>query len=289
MKIGASKQNLSRFALIYDQIRFEEKALIRAAEELGLSINPLSSKTLVLRSDSPPELDFALIRCISYFRGLHIASILNGLNISTISSFFTLNIAGNKLFATSALLKHGVKTPKTYIAFTPKSAGEAAESLGYPVVLKPVVGSWGRLIALIRDSDTADAIFEDRSYMYPLYQIYYLQEFVEKPSRDIRCIMIGGEPVAAIYRYSPPGDWKTNVAIGGRAESCEINDELAEISIKASEAVKGEFVGVDIMEAEGRYLVHEINPTPEFKATMSATGKNIAAEVIKYIKRKLRR
>ncbi len=274
--------------IFYDQIRFEEKELFKAAESLSVPFKRLNiddlSFMLGRREDEIQDVDIALLRCVSYFKSLHFSNYLEGIGVRSVSSFKTLQTAGNKLFASMSLIKKGVKTPMTVLSFSYQSALNSLSRVGYPAVLKPVVGSWGRLISLIGDKYSAEAILEDRQYMSPLYQIYYIQEYVEKPGRDIRATVIGGEVVSAIYRISPPDQWKTNIALGGRSEKAEITGELAEIVLKAAEAVGGEFVGVDVLESpkEG-YLVNEVNPTPEFRGSMEATGVNIPEKVIKYL------
>ncbi|MCS7138519.1 MAG: lysine biosynthesis protein LysX [Crenarchaeota archaeon] len=274
--------------IFYDQIRFEEKELFKTAENLSVPFKRLNIDefffTLNERGVEIRDIDVVLLRCVSYFKSLHFSSYLEGVGIKSVSSFKTLQTAGNKLFASMELIKKGVKTPKTVLSFSYQSALNSLSKIGYPAVLKPVVGSWGRLISLIGDKYSAEAILEDRQYMSPLYQIYYIQEYVEKPGRDIRVTVIGGEIVSAIYRISPPDQWKTNIALGGRSEKAEVNSELAEIVLRAVEAVGGEFVGVDVLESprEG-YLVNEVNPTPEFRGSMEATGINIPEKVIKYL------
>ncbi len=151
------------------------------------------------------------------------------------------------------------------------------------MVLKPVVGSWGRLSALIKDRETASAILEDREEMFPLYRVYYVQEFVKRPPRDIRCFVVDGQAVAAIYRTSESGDWRTNTARGGKASKCKITGELGELSVRAAEAVGGEIVGVDLMESSEGLLVHEVNNTTEFKNTVPATGVDVPSLIVDYI------
>jgi [lysine-biosynthesis-protein LysW]--L-2-aminoadipate ligase len=146
-----------------------------------------------------------------------------------------------------------------------------------------VVGSWGRLSALMRDADAAQAVLEDREHMFPLYQVYYLQEFVKRPPRDIRSFVIGGRTVAAIYRVSGPGQWRTNTARGGKAEECKISPELDELSVKAAEAAGGEIVGVDLMETSNGLVVHEVNNTTEFKNTVPATRVDIPSLIVDYL------
>jgi [lysine-biosynthesis-protein LysW]--L-2-aminoadipate ligase len=181
------------------------------------------------------------------------------------------------------LQKAGIKTPKAISAFSEESAMAALDNLGYPAVIKPTVGSWGRLIALLRDKDAAKAVIEDREHMFPLYQVYYFEELVKRPPRDIRAIVIGDRVVAAIYRYSCPGEWKTNMALGGHAETCPITKELEDICLKATNAMDGQIVGVDLMESKNHGLiVHEINNTTEFRNTVKVTGVDIPGLIVDY-------
>ncbi len=224
-----------------------------------------------------------LQRCVSYFRNVHSTAALESAGHRVVNSFACAWVCGNKLLGTVELLRHRVPTPATTLAMAEDSALRSIEEIGYPVVVKPVVGSWGRLSALLKDGDAAKAVIEDREHMFPLYQIYYLQEFVRRPQRDIRSFVIGERTVAAIYRYSGSSEWRTNTARGGRAEKCEITPELDELSLRATKAVGGEFVGVDLMEGEGGLLVHEVNNTTEFKNTVPATGIDIPGMIVEYL------
>jgi [lysine-biosynthesis-protein LysW]--L-2-aminoadipate ligase len=158
------------------------------------------------------------------------------------------------------------------------------DKLGYPAVIKPTIGSWGRLIALLRDKDAARAVIEDRQHMFPLYHVYYFEEFVNRPPRDIRAIVVGDSVAAAIYRYSGNEEWKTNMALGGRAEICPITKELEDVCINACKAVSGKVVGVDLMESkEDGLVVHEVNNTTEFKNTVKVTGIDIPGLIVEYV------
>ncbi len=278
-----------QISLVYDRIRWEEKALIQASRRLGLDLNPIDSKRIYLEAlgESKEAMDrfgdLVIQRCISYFRGLHMAAILENFGLQVINPFHTSLVCGNKLFTTLTLVRAGIPVPKTFVAFTDESAFKALNALGYPAVLKPVVGSWGRLVALIRDRDAAQALLESREEMQnSLMQIYYLQEYVKRPPRDIRVLTVGDEVVAAAYRYSAEGDWRTNIARGGRSESCPVTDELAELTLKASEAVGGGVLAVDCMESPDGIVVHEVNNTPEFRGLYSATKVDIPRKIIEY-------
>jgi [lysine-biosynthesis-protein LysW]---L-2-aminoadipate ligase len=277
----------SSLTILYDIIRWEEKALYEAAKKRGINVNRIDCKSLSIdlnQADESPYKDTVIIqRCVSYFKSIHSTAALEGLGAKIINSLHTANSCGNKLFAHMELQKAGIKTPRAISAFSEESAIEALGDLGYPAVIKPTIGSWGRLVALVRDKDAAKAVVEDRMHMFPLYQIYYLEEFVNRPPRDIRAIVIGDTVVAAIYRYSMNGEWKTNMALGGRAEICPITNELEDICIKATNAVAGNIVGVDLMESkEHGLMVHEINNTTEFRNTVSTTGVDIAGLMIDF-------
>ncbi len=276
--------------MVFDQIRWEEKAILETAKSRGITVNLIDAKTnaFALAEEGQSWGDVILQRCVSYFRNLHSTAILENRGYTVINSFQVSQVCGNKLFTTLALMKAKIPTPKTYVAFTPDAALKALDEVGYPAILKPVIGSWGRLILPLKDRETAQAIFEEREYMYPLYQVYYIQEAVKRPPRDLRVFVVGDEVVTGIYRYSFV-DTKTNIARGGKAECCKITDEVRELSMGAAKAVGEGILGVDMMETKEALVVHEINPTVEFQATASATKVDIPKYIIGYLLRKARR
>ncbi|MFQ5969515.1 MAG: lysine biosynthesis protein LysX [Nitrososphaerales archaeon] len=276
----------NRLTILYDNIRWEEKALYEAARKKGIDVENLNCTNLFIDLNSGVSEIYGMVlqRCIGYFRSLHSTAALEGKGVRVINGFNASVIAGNKLFAHMHLQKANVPMPKSMLAFSQDSALNALEKLGYPSVLKPAVGSWGRLVALLKDRDSAESIIEDREHMFPLYQIYLLEEFVNRPPRDIRAIVVGEKVVAAIYRYTSEGKWKTNMALGGKAVVCPVTKELEDICIRAKDAVGGEIVGVDLMEDEKEgMLVHEVNNTTEFKNTVRVTGVNIPLLIIDYV------
>lgn len=275
-------------SLLYDRIRTEEKLIINTAEKKGIELRPIDVKDLHLVITDPnkdKEIfgDVAIERCVSYFRGLHLTAILEGKGIKVINPYSIMSICGNKMLTSILLAKNGIPTPKTIIAFTKEEALKAIEEIGFPAVIKPVFGSWGRLIAQVKDKDIAQVILEHREEINnPLYQIYYIQEMIERPPRDIRCIVIDNEIIASIYRYSSPEDWRTNIARGGRAEVCNLTEDMKEIILKTSEIIGGGVLGIDAMESKNGIVIHEVNATVEFKGAMSATGIDIPGKIIEY-------
>jgi len=278
---------MSKLRILFDRVRSEEKMLQEKASELGHDAKMIDAKITQVNTESKKsDFDFGdvvLERCVSYFRGLHFTACLEFLDVPVINSFEVANNCGNKMITSLLLKKHNVPTPKTYFTFSSEAALENLEKIGYPVVIKPVVGSWGRGVMPLKDRDTADAIIEVRELNDgPLDRIYYLQEMVNRPPRDIRVIVVGDQVVAAMYRTSS-GSFKTNIAVGGEPMACEITKELEDVCMKAAKAVGGGILGVDVMEDKKRGLVvHEVNNTVEFKGLAKVVKKDIPKEMIDF-------
>ena len=275
-----------RLGMLCDRIRPDERMIIEAAKSKDVNLNVHNVDELVFDTARDQETEFekvVLQRSMSYFKSMHVTALLENNGIRVVNSFNSAVVCGNKLLTSIALSKAGVPTPKTLVAFTEDSAIKALEKVGYPAILKPVVGSWGRLIAPLKDLESARAILESREFMFPLYQVFYIQEMIENLLRDIRCFVIGDRAVAAMYRYPSPGEWRTNVARGGRAEACEITPELEKLCVKAVEAVGGGAFGVDVMETRDGLVVHEVNYTTEFKALTESAGVDVPGLILDHL------
>ena len=278
---------MSKVCIVFDRLRTEEKMLQKEALDLGHDAVMLDAKITQINTDSRKnDLDLGdvvLERCVSYFRGLHFTAGLEFLDVPVLNRFEVANVCGNKMFMTLLLKKHNVPTPKTYFSFSSQSALENIEKVGYPLVIKPVIGSWGRGVMPLKDRDTTDAIFEIREITdSPHDRIYYLQEMINRPPRDIRVITIDDRPIAAMYRKST-GGFKTNIALGADPELCEITKEMEDMAAKASQAMGGGILGIDMMEDEEKGLVvHEVNNTVEFKGLARVSKQNIPKEMIEF-------
>jgi len=273
----------SKITVLYDTIRPEEKALTEAATKRGIDLQMVDCKNLILDIDKKSSYSTVLQRCVSYYRNLHSTAALEGMGANVINSLYCGIYAGNKLFTHMLLNQIGVPTPHVTVAFSKESALAALDGLGYPRVIKPTVGSWGRMVSKLNNKESAEGIIEEREKMYPIYQVHYLEEFVQRPPRDIRVIVIGDSVAGAIYRNSTEENWKTNTHLGGTAEVCKVTKELEDICIKAKDAVKGQIVGIDLMESKDKGLVvHEINNTTEYRNVARVTGVDIAAKILEY-------
>lgn len=275
-----------RVGVLLSRIRVEEKLLLAALERRGVEVVRFDDRQLTLDLMHPdPELmscDVVLERCINHLRALYTLRVLNDWGIPTVNMHEVANICGDKLLTTAALVNHGVPVPRTRIAYTPESAIEAIEELGYPVVLKPAVGSWGRLLARVNDRDAAEALLEHKVTLGSFHHgAFYIQEFVEKQGRDIRSFVVGGETICAIYRES--AHWITNTARGAKASNCPVTPELDALSRAAAEAVGGGVVAVDLFETPSGLQVNEVNYTMEFRNSIDTTGVNIPERIVDYV------
>jgi [lysine-biosynthesis-protein LysW]--L-2-aminoadipate ligase len=269
--------------VLLSRVRVEEKLLLEELERRGVTTKVIDDRELVLALEKKPELgvDVVLERCIQHSRALYALSVLETWGIPTVNTFEVADVCGNKLLTTMRLIRDGVPSPRTRLAFTPESALTAIEELGYPAVLKPLVGSWGRLISRVNDRDAAESILEHKDVLGTyIHSIYYIQEYIPKPGRDIRAFVVGDETIGAIYRYSE--HWITNTARGGKATKCEITPELNDLCVRAAKAVGGGVVAVDVLEAPEGLLVNEVNYTMEFRNSIDATGVNIPGRVVDY-------
>jgi len=275
--------NNTTVGVLLSRVRVEEKLLLEELERRGVATKVIDDRELVLSLERKPELgvDVVLERCIQHSRALYALSVLETWGIPTVNTFEVADVCGNKLLTTMRLIRDGVPSPRTRLAFTPESALAAVEELGYPAVLKPLVGSWGRLISRVNDRDAAESILEHKDVLGTyMHSIYYVQEYVPKPGRDIRAFVVGDETIGAIYRYSE--HWITNTARGGKATKCEVTPELNDLCVRAARAVGGGVVAIDVLEAPEGLLVNEVNYTMEFRNSIDTTGVNIPGRVVDY-------
>jgi [lysine-biosynthesis-protein LysW]--L-2-aminoadipate ligase len=228
------------------------------------------------------DIDVLLERCINHSRALHTLKIFQDHGVPTINTPEVAEVCGSKFLTTQALIKAGIRTPRCFLAFTPESALEAMDRLGYPCVIKPTTGSWGRLISKVNDRDAAEAILEHKQILGSYHHsIFYIQEYVDKKGRDIRSFVVGDKCIAAIYRYAD--HWITNTARGGSTTNCPISDELREISVQAAKACGGGVVAADVFETDQGYSVNEVNYTMEFRNSIDVTGVNIPGKIVDYV------
>jgi [lysine-biosynthesis-protein LysW]---L-2-aminoadipate ligase len=274
-----------KVGLLHSLLRLDEKLILEEfAKHSDVDLELVDDRQITFQLGKDRDrfdFDVVLERCINHSRALHTLVILESAGIRCVNTAKVATTCGDKLLTSIALKVHGVPQPEVRVAFTEESALKAIEDMGYPVVLKPAVGSWGRLLAKVNDRDAAEALLEHKTTLGSYHHsIFYIHEYVEKKGRDIRSFVVGDECIGAIYRTSP--HWITNTARGGQATNCPMTDELRDISIRAAGAVGGGIVAIDVFETDRGLLINEVNYTMEFKNSIKPTGVNIPGKIVDY-------
>ena len=275
---------------LHGRIRIEEKMLLTELERRGVTVERIAVEHEIFRLGGDEAkaqrdwsgVDAVLERCISHSRALATLKVLDMLGVPCVNPWHVGEVCGDKLTTNLALVAADVPAPAARVAFTPEAAIEAIEELGYPAVIKPAVGSWGRLLARVNDRDAAEAVLEHKGTLGTYHHsIFYVQEHVEKGGKDLRTFVVGDEVICAIERRSE--HWITNTARGAKTSGRALDDALVEISLAAARAVGGGIVAVDLFETAAGYLVNEVNYTMEFKNSVEPTGVDIPARIVDYL------
>jgi [lysine-biosynthesis-protein LysW]---L-2-aminoadipate ligase len=275
---------VTTLGILVTHLREEEKLILGAARELGIETRVIQDRTLVLELANPADLgiDVVLDRCVAHTRGGYALRIFEAWGIRTVNPSAAVAICDDKALMSLAFARAGVPTPRTAIAFTVESALELGETFGYPLVIKPVSGSWGRLLARARSPETLRTILEQkRALGGPQHSVFYLQEHIDKPGRDIRAFYVGGEVIAASYRAAE--HWITNVARGAVSEPCPVTPDITALCRQAAAAVGAEIAGVDLVETATGLQCIEINGGAEFKGLLSTTDVPIARVIVEHV------
>jgi len=279
-----------KVGLLYSRIRRDEKLLLSELRDRGHEVAKIDVRDEQFGLSDPPEafegVDVVVDRCLATSRSLYVTQFLDAYDVPVVNRAATADVCADKVKNSLALERAGVPTPTTEVAFTTDSALETIERFGYPCVIKPVVGSWGRLMAKVESRSAAEAILEHKATLgHYQHKVIYVQEFVEKPGRDIRVVAVDGEPIAAMTRSSE--HWLTNAAKGAEVEAFDPDDRVRELVATASDAVGGGLLGVDLMEAGDGYTVHEVNHTVEFKALNDAVDVDVPGAVVDWLETKV--
>ncbi|WP_135535057.1 lysine biosynthesis protein LysX [Halostella pelagica] len=276
--------------MLYSRIRKDEKLLLSELRDRDHDITKIDVRKQQFNIEDAPEafddLDIVLDRCLATSRSLYVTRFCEAYDVPVVNTPDTAEVCADKVKNSLALTREGIPTPNTDVAFTKDAAMQTIEEFGYPCVLKPVIGSWGRLMAKIDGKSAAEAILEHKATLgHYEHKVFYVQEFVEKPGRDIRVLATDGEPVAAMVRSSD--HWLTNAAKGAETAEFELDDEARDLVERASDAVGGGLLGVDLMETGDSYTVHEVNHTVEFKALNDTTDIDVPGAVVDWLEAKV--
>jgi [lysine-biosynthesis-protein LysW]--L-2-aminoadipate ligase len=274
---------MTKIGFLYTRLRAEEKYLLEELEKRS------DVEVVRVKDDGqffdisrvPEKVDVLFERSVSYSRGLYISKIYEANGVKVVNTPQVAERCGDKYVTSQILVQNGIPTPKVFMAFDEESALAAVDAMGYPCVLKPVVGSWGRLLAKVDNRHAAESLIEHKASLGVNHQVFYIQEYIQKPGRDIRAFVVGDEPIAAIYRTSE--GWITNTARGGVATNCPLTPELSDICRRTAQAIGGGLLAIDVFESDNGLTINEVNHTMEFRNSIATTGVNIPALMVDYV------
>jgi [lysine-biosynthesis-protein LysW]--L-2-aminoadipate ligase len=274
---------MTKIGFLYTRLRAEEKYLLEELEKRpNVEVVRVKDDGQFFDISRIPEpVDVLFERSVSYSRGLYISKIYEANGVKVVNTPQVAERCGDKYVTSQILVQNGIPTPKVLMAFDEESALAAVDAMGYPCVLKPVVGSWGRLLAKVENRYDAESFIEHKAALGVNHQVFYIQEYVDKPGRDIRAFVVGEEPIAAIYRSSE--NWITNTARGGVATNCPLTPELSDICRRTAQAIGGGLLAIDVFESENGLTINEVNHTMEFRNSITTTGVNIPALMVDYV------
>jgi [lysine-biosynthesis-protein LysW]--L-2-aminoadipate ligase len=287
-----------KLGLLINRINYEEKQILKACEQIGVDLiqfnNQRTTFEISKEKNIDPPVDVFLQRSLSIIRSIYSTAILESKGYTVVNNSYCISKCADKLLTSLLLAEHGIPTPKTMVAFTPDSAEEImTKSLSYPVILKPTIGSWGRMVAKLNDVDGLRAVLEVRENLGDAWQnVFYMQDYVDATKArkdaptDIRVFYIGGQCVAAMGRYHGADEFRSNIAIGGTAKPYPITPEVEQLCGKIAKIFQGDILGIDLMESKDGLICIEVNGTPGFEGLMNATGINIGMKIAEYLKEK---
>lgn len=271
------------------RVRTEEKALLAALDRRRVPYRHLDTRRFWCAVGDAPGFGAVLNREIAHTRSLYLARVLEAAGVRVVNRAEVVEVCGDKLLTSLALHRRGVPTPPTALALTPGAALPALEHLGWPAVVKPLAGSWGRLAARVRDREESQVVLEHREALpSPQQHIVYLQAFVDGGGRDIRVLLTGDEVVGAAYRNS--AEWRTNGARAATFHAFAPDGHIEKLALAAAQAVGGGVLAVDVIESrDGEAHVLEVNHTPEFRGLQAALADrtDVAEEIIGYVLREV--
>lgn len=268
----------------HDLIRKEEKLILEAADKQGLTLKRIRTADIEIDPRRKErEIDGLLDRCMGHFRSIYVNEYYETTGVRCLNNSSTLRICGDKARTSMVLASRGIPQPRSILALGTDKALEIMESIGYPLVMKPVIGSWGRLISRINDRDSAESLLEHKTRLGGFqHSVFYLQEYIDKGDSDIRAFVVGDETICAIYRES--SHWITNTARGATVTNCPVNEDMNDLCQGVREAVDGDLIAVDLFEKDGEYMVNEVNHTMEFKNSISPTGVDIPSRIVSHFR-----
>ena len=272
---------MAQLFIFYTRLRTEEKLLFKAVEDRQIPFSAINVGDALWPELPGEKGDVALCRCVSQTQNSALAVLLESRGVTTVNSSSVMALCADKIVTAAKLSSAGIPQPEYAVAFSPEGALKGAERLGYPLVLKPATGSWGRLLAKVNDPDALEALTEHKAHMGAAHSVFFMQQYNEKQGFDLRATLLGGEPLTVIKRCS--AHWITNTARGATPERYPLSSDLKKLLGRIQDAIGGAVLAVDLFETSDGWLVNEVNGQPEFRSSDGElTGVDIAGRLVEH-------
>jgi [lysine-biosynthesis-protein LysW]--L-2-aminoadipate ligase len=267
-------------------LRPDEKLLLEALRAEGLNVRtalPEDMAGVLAGLSAPPGL--ALIRNLSHREALGVARRLEYVGVETLNRAATIETCNDKGLQALLFAQHNIPHPVSLHAYSYEQVRKAVSELGWPAVVKPVSGSWGRGVTKMTDQECVDAWIGGRESADTAGKLFpvLVQAYIDKPGHDLRVVVVGRTPVVAIQRVS--ADWRTNTHLGAEVLRVDITDEIEKRCAQVVDVLGDGFYGVDLVEdrSTGELMVLEVNANPEFARSSAKHGVNVAGHLAAYV------
>ena len=196
--------------------------------------------------------------------------------VPTLNDPMATMTAIHKLTTAVELASNDVRVPDVVLSLSSDRLNAAREKFGEEAVYKTAIGTHGGGTWKVGPEDLVNPMVGNR--------FAFLQELIHREDtrhRDLRVYVVGDEVVAAMHRYAPENDWRTNVALGAEVADAtdSIPDEARELALAATDVVGLDYAGIDLLESDEGWFVLEVNPTAGFKGLYEATHVSPAPHI----------
>lgn len=251
-------------------------------EQFDLIVNCDDRDSVMIDSRTLQLPDFVLTRIsgdVNYFT-LAVIRHLERLGVPCFNGAEALEAVKDKLHSQQMLAEHNLPVPKTMLGKFPVDIEMVEQKIGFPVVVKTLVGTHGNGVFLCETRDKFCDLMHLLNETSPDIHIIFQEFIAASHGRDLRVFVIDGRVVAAMKRQSKDGNFKANFSRGGNVEQFEITREIEELAIESSRALNLDIAGIDILFDEEGYQICEANGAPDFRGLESCCNVSIADEIL---------
>jgi gamma-F420-2:alpha-L-glutamate ligase len=209
------------------------------------------------------------------------------MDIPVINSSDAIDNVKDKLYTHQILAQSNLDIPKTMLLRYPIDIDFVEKNIGFPVIVKKISGSYGRGVFLCEDKKSLRQLVTMAELTKKSYDII-IQEFIKDTwGKDLRVMVVNNKVIGCMMRQATDDDFRANITRGGEGFPYEVNEQIDWLSVESSKALGLDIAGVDLLFQNGGYKICEVNSNPGFEGMENFTKKNIAGEIVSFIKLKL--